>query len=121
MTIKVEHRPDQLFQQCAKRDCPPHLENTFIGKVTLPTHRALLGFLNEKVVGREFKDEGELQKVLDTWPEFAKAQGLPYLDKAFATLSVSSRGTVACPDKGPGGPLEVGLVKTGERKRVPYR
>jgi len=113
MTIKVEHRPDQLLQKHAREGCPPHLENTFIGQVTLPTHKALLEFLDEKVVGRKFADEGELQKVLDTWPEFAEAKGLPWLDKAFATLSVSSRETIACPDKGPGGPFEVGLlVKT---------
>ena|SRR3989344_6006280 len=109
MAVKVAHRPDQLLQDNVRNGCPSGLEDTFIGWVSVPTEKALLEFLDEKVVGREFPNDQKLQEVLDTWPEYAGARGLR-LRKEFATLRVSPRGTIACPDKGMGGPFEVGLL-----------
>lgn len=111
MAIIVEHRPDQLLQENVRDGCPPGLENTFVGQVTVPTHKALLEFLDERVVGHEFADEGELQLVLDTWPEFVQGK-VPRWSRDFDALRITGNGTIAFRKESPGGPFEVGVIST---------
>ena len=111
MAIKVEHRPDRLLQENIEKGCPPGLEKTFVGKVMFPIHKALVEFLNTRVINRRFENKEELQKILDSWPEIAKGKGL-YVTKEFAALQITPRNTIACPDKGLGGPLEIGIVRS---------
>ena len=111
MAIKVIHRPDQLLQENVAIGCEPHQKGTFIDEVTIPTHRAIVAFLDAKVVGQTFADQASLEKVLNTWPGFAVTEGdLKSLDPAFARMAISDRGTVAM-FEGAHGPLDVGLIQ----------
>ena len=109
MSIIVEHRPDRLLQNEVAKGCPPELKGAYIGQVTVPTHKTLLEFLEERVVGKEFKDEEELRKILKTWPEFAEEKGLT-LNKDWKDLWITSRGTIAAASS-PGGDFEVGIIR----------
>ena len=61
MRFTVEHRPDKLLQKSTDQPVAPDLMNTFIGKVTQPHHEMALKFLNEKIIGRKFKNAQTLQ------------------------------------------------------------
>jgi len=98
--ITVIHRNDHLLQDNVERGVSREEKGTIIEKVTVPTHRALLRFLDERIVGRTHPSRQKLQRVLDTWPKFAAKCGLSRLAKEFAVLEVIDDGWVACPNEG---------------------
>ena len=108
MSITVKHRPDELLQKSVVKERSPDLKETYIGRVTAPTHKMLLSFLEEKVVGKEFKDEEELRKTLKTWPEFAEEKDFT-LHKDWKELWITENGTIAAAF-GPGGNFEIACI-----------
>ena len=110
MPIKVDHRPDRPLEKAVNEECPDHLKDTFVGQVTWPVHKAAHTFLEELVVGKDFTDEGELQTILDTWPDFAKGHEVARLGKDFATLTVVGD-VITFPQRGPGGGFQIALVQ----------
>lgn len=114
-SIVIEHRPDQLLQLHQEEGLPPGTEGTFIERVTFPTRAALLAFLDETVVGKEFETEAALKKALATWPEYATDQANLDLHKDFGTIAFdANEGFIYCGES-PGGPFVIGLVQQGEK------
>jgi hypothetical protein len=112
MTIEVAHRQDSLLQKNVERGCPQGLEHTFIGVVTVPTHAALLAFLDERVVGQQFADLVALNGVLSQWPDFAEEKGLNLeLFHDFDTITVNrEEGYIYC-GTSPGGDFVIGHIQ----------
>jgi hypothetical protein len=111
--IVVEHRSDRLLQRSVERGVPADSEGTFIERVTVPTHRALLAFLtngNKPVIG-EHADFENLKRVLDQWPEFAAEKGILSLDKGFAEIEIIREMNVLATEGGMGGPFVVALYQ----------
>ncbi len=109
--IVVTHRPDQLLQRRAKEILPPSVRGTFVERVTIPTHAALLAFLeNDKqpVIGRH-ADFENLQHILEMWPEFASEKGLLELDKGFDAISIIREMQALATPGGMGGPFVVAM------------
>lgn len=108
MTIEVKHRPDSLLQNSVKEGIPPGTENTYVGKVTQPHHEMALKFLDERIIGKEFENEADLQEVLKTWPQFAKENGLE-VDHEWDSIDlygerIGFEGSI-------GGPFVIGIIE----------
>lgn len=82
----VDHREDEMLQKNNKKRTPEDGTGTYIERVTIPTLKMLLRFLNERVVDRKFNNIEELAAVLEKWPEFAEINNLG-LDKYWKHLS----------------------------------
>ena len=108
--VEIEHRPDQLLQGSVAEGCPPGLEDTFIGRVTQPTHEALLSFLDQKVVGRTFETPEDLREALDQWPDYAQEEHDLAVGSDFGSIDISSEGFIFCGES-PGGPFVIGLIE----------
>jgi uncharacterized protein YcsI (UPF0317 family) len=109
--ISVTHRPDNLLQENVKEGVPRGMEGTYIAKVTLPVHKALLGFLNAGVIGQH-ADRAALEEMLKQWPEYAKARGIKIEGEArdFRRLWVNKDNAIAAAI-GCGGDFEIALVQ----------
>ena len=81
------------------------MENTFVGRVSLPNQKGLLSFLGERVIGKELRP-GRVQEVLDEWPIYAEARGIPHSE--FGELSLLPDGRISCGES-PGGPFIVAV------------
>jgi hypothetical protein len=111
MTIRVEHRPDQLLQNSFDGALPFRLRETYIGKVTQPHHKMALKFLDERVVDQNFEDQQALQAVLDTWPIFASENGLE-VHRDWDRINLHEDESYIAFRGGMGGPFVIGLIET---------
>lgn len=119
MQVTVRHREDELFQKNIAQGVTSEIKGTYAERITLPTHRALLKFLDERLIGKQFRDVDELDSALVEWPAYARDQcGLDDLAPEFAEMGAyqgHEAGTekvisyIACPG-GMGGQLWVGLL-----------
>lgn len=107
--VEVDHRPDQLLQNSVEEGCPEGLEDTFIGRVTQPTHEALLGFLDEKIIGQSFDTPEDLRAVLDQWPDYAQEEHDLTVGSDFGSIDISQEGYIYC-GTSPGGNFVIGLI-----------
>ena len=102
--IIIKHREDKLLQKNVERGCPSHLKETYVGRVSIPTHNVLLMFLEKELIGKHESEE-ELEKILNTWPEFAEKKGLN-LDKDWRGIHITERKTIIVLPAG----LEIALI-----------
>lgn len=82
-----------------------------VERVTIPTHAALLAFLeNDKqpVIGKH-ADFENLQRILEMWPEFASEKGLPELDSGFDPISIRREMHTLATPGGMGGPFVIAM------------
>lgn len=106
MSITVHHRADRLLQRNTREGCPKHLEETLTGKVIYPAHEALLKFINDHLIAREFASLEQLEDALAAWPAYY-AERVPQTDKGFSRLFIDcDREIIACPLP-PSGQFEV--------------
>lgn len=99
----VQHRSDQLLQTHAKR------KRADQGKAH-KTHKALLTFLDQKIIGKPFNSIDNLTQILGEWgEEYAKREHDLDLANHFKTLKLDPRGYIYC-GVSMGGPFVVGLI-----------
>lgn len=108
--LEVRHRPDNLLQKSVERGVPQGAEGTFISEVTVPVHKALLGFLNAGVVGRH-ANRAALEEILEQWPEYAAARGVNVDVSArdFKRLWINRKKAIAAAS-GMGGDFEIASI-----------
>lgn len=83
MPIPIKVEVYEPFKKSVLKDCQMCLigasDNAF-PEMSLRGKRLMFGFIETKLVGKEFQSKEELRKVLDAWPNFAKAKtGEEYL------------------------------------------
>jgi len=111
--IVVRHRDDGLLQRSVARTVPEDMKGTFVGRVTIPTHVALLAFLENKekpVIGKHDNFEN-LMAILEQWPEFANQNGIARLDNAFKQIEIVRNMNALATPGGMGGPFVIALYQ----------
>lgn len=108
--IIVSHRPDKLLQKSMTRVLEPELKDTFIERVTIPTHKALLAFLDDRVIG-EHKGIAELETKLVTWPDFAHDVQKLNLHHDFSEIEIDQMEKFLFCGEGMGGPFVIALYQ----------
>jgi hypothetical protein len=98
----------ELLTWKLKGECPEGLEKTFIGEVSIPTHKALRQFFEERLRGEHFESKGEIAERLAEWPTFALSHEVPYLAKEFREIRIEGE-NIACPG-GMGGSFVIGTI-----------
>ena len=93
MAITVEHRNDGFLQKISGQECPDTLKGTVLHK-SLEIHQVLLQFLDEKIIGKKFKEKENLQKKLKTWQAYIKKTKIDCL-REFAEISIQDN-HIAC-------------------------
>ena len=89
---------NELFKESLSVDYPQHLRATSVG-VSFITQDLILEFVEKRLANKEYKDEREIQKELESWPDFAREKinkgKLPYLPKAYKKMWVCNNNIVA--------------------------
>lgn len=111
MTIRVEHREDELLQKQVERGVPAGAEGTYVEKVTVPHHAMLLRFLEAKLIGVDIADKAELLAILATWPNFAQENGLT-VHSDWDTIAYHEAEQFIAMAGSLGGPFVIGMIKS---------
>lgn len=72
MALKFKHRGDGLLQENVAKVNDDLAPDSYIAKYTVPIHKALLAFLDEHIIGKEFESNEQLTEVLATWEQYLR-------------------------------------------------